>query len=63
MKRAGILFRFIDLGLVLLMAFLATADLRAERQLALRAARAQVEASADEGAVYRLRFDGLLGGF
>lgn len=54
MRKSGILFRFIDLGLVLLMAFLAVADISAEVQVQLPGGEA---ADASQAVLYRLRFD------
>ncbi len=54
MQKAGILFRFIDLGLVLLMAFLAVADISAEVQIQLPGGEA---AESSQAVLYRLHFD------
>lgn len=54
MRKTGILFRFIDLGLVLLMAFLAVADISAEVQVQLPGGDA---AGLSQAILYRLRFD------
>ncbi len=53
MRKAGILFRFIDLGLVLLMAFLAAADISAEVQVQLPGAEAT---DVSQAVLYRLHF-------
>lgn len=54
MRKSGILFRFIDLGLVLLMAFLAVADISAEAQVQLPGGD---EAGIDQAVLFRLQFD------
>ena len=54
MRKSGILFRFIDLGLVLLMAFLAVADISAEVQVQLPGGDA---AGASQVVLYHLRFN------
>lgn len=54
MQKAGILFRFIDLGLVLLMAFLAVADIRADVQVQLPGGE---QADTGQAVLYRLDFD------
>ncbi len=54
MRKARFLFRFIDLGLVLLMAFLATADIRAEEQVQLPGGEAS---SAGRLAIFLVHFD------
>lgn len=54
MRKNGILFRFIDLGLVLLMAFLAVADIEAEAQVQLPGGQ---QADTGPSLLYRLRFD------
>ena len=54
MRKANILFRFIDLGLVLLMAFLAIADIQQEVQVQLPGAEGE---AMGQIVIYRLRFD------
>ncbi|MFQ5571449.1 MAG: biopolymer transporter ExbD [Rhodothermales bacterium] len=54
MRKTGILFRFIDLGLVLLLAFLAVADIVAETQVQLPGGEAS---ETGQAVLYRLRFD------
>lgn len=54
MRKSGILFRFIDLGLVLLMAFLAVADISAEVQIQLPGGETT---EASQAVLYRLHFD------
>ena len=54
MRKTGILFRFIDLGLVLLMAFLAVADISAEAQVQLPGGEV---AEMNQAVLYRLTFD------
>lgn len=54
MRKTGILFRFIDLGLVLLMAFLAVADISAEAQVQLPGGEVT---EMNQAVLYRLKFD------
>lgn len=54
MRKASILFRFIDLGLVLLMAFLAIADIQEEVQVQLPGGEGN---AMGQTVIYRLRFD------
>ena len=54
MRKSGVLFRFIDLGLVLLMAFLAVAEISVEVQVQLPGGGAT---DSSQDVLYRLRFD------
>lgn len=54
MRKANILFRFIDLGLVLLLAFLAIADIQEEVQVQLPGGEGE---AMGQTVIYRLLFD------